>query len=174
MLLRTSPVQPGADSAEPSAARFIRRANQTGLRNQHALPALDPAALSARYGGDAAYRPRLRKATFRVPLGASSEAFRKEQARIVWRWINRMLTDGWDWCQELGVRIYPGHYPAYDCDERGISVAVLDCREFIAEASFKQRAPKHVRTEIRPELLVPVDVRWAGASSAPGGRTRRE
>ena len=155
MLLKTGESVEGTVNPEITGAKRIRRANAERWRNQGVAAPIDISLLSRRYGGDAAYAPRLKQATFKVPLGVSPDAFRKEQGFKVWTWINRMQKMGWDWLSDRKIQVYPGHYPAYETDHEGGIVPILDMREFIARAWFRQRKPEFIRTEVRPELLEP-------------------
>lgn len=155
-------VAPGAEDVQaPTAARMIDRANRERWSGQGSAPGVDPAALSRRYGGDAAYAPRLQQATFKVPLGVSASSYEAERTRKIHLWINRMAKQGWDWCSDRRIQVLPGHYPAYDTDDRGRVVPDLGAREFVVRAHFRQRSPEFIRTEIRPELLRPLHLRSA-------------
>ena len=140
---------------EPTGARMIRQGRARKWAGQHTAPGIDLARLSARLGGDNAYAPRMKLGTFRVPLGATDAAFQKRQAEIAYKWIDREAKRGWDWCRDRPIQVYPGHYPAYEVDEGGITQVDLGSREFIVRAWFRQRKPEFIRTEVRPELLEP-------------------
>jgi len=149
MLLKTRPpavpVAPPVQTAEKRLHSWARSGFDSGPNE-----GLDIAALKARYSPDRAYEPRMYEATFRVPLGASGEAFATEQAYNVYRWIAVWEKRGFDWLKERGVQVYPGRYPAHDL---ATGCYILDEREFVARAWFRCRSPKTNRLEIRPELL---------------------
>lgn len=156
MLLRTTPTPAALIDPELSSvkkARQWQRAGMPGLTRE--APVLNVRDLNLRYGADQARAPKLKEATFNVPLGTTQATYERVRDQHIGKWLHAMQAKGWDPCldSQHRIQIYPAIYPAPDL-QTGLSD--LGSREFRVRAWFQFRDPKPLRLEIEPELLQPV------------------
>jgi len=120
------------------------------------IPALDVAALQARYGPQTAYWPREHWGTFRAPVGATRGQYERIKYDAVRKWLDHMNREGWQFRSEYRIQVFDGQYPAYDLRDR---IPLFDQRQFNVRAYFCKRQPTTIRHELDPIVVEPFRVR---------------
>lgn len=161
-LLRTEGPMPGLDDATTTAAKRIARWNAQvdwatiaarkpdEKRPDLVIPGLDTAALSRKYGMERAVAPQVIEGTFRVPLGTTKTRYLQMRARYLKRMIEGLDRQGYEFCQNLGITVKKGMYPAVDMRDRKPD---WDMREMRIIAHFRFRKPEPVTIELPSHLV---------------------
>lgn len=157
-LIKTEPSVPGLDDATTTAAkriaRFIDRTDWDKIakreRKNIVIPGVDTAALSRKYGMEAAAAPTLIEGTFRVPFGVSLTIYLRLRTEALHTFIETMGKRGYEFYPSYGIKVEKGMYPAVDMLSRKLH---WDQREMRILAYFRFRKPEPVRIELPPHLL---------------------
>lgn len=121
----------------------------TAQPGDEVAPALDLAALKAKYDPARETGYRYHIGVFRVPIGISQEHLDRMVVEKTTFWIDRvMLKQGWDWDGSTKIQTSPGIYPARNLND---NTPDLGSREMMVRARFRKRDIEIVKTELRPE-----------------------
>jgi len=157
-LIKTEASVPGLDDATTTAARriarFIDRTDWDKIakreRRDIVIPGVDTAALSRKYGMEAAAAPTLIEGTFRVPFGVALTIYMRMRTEALKTFIENLGKRGYEFYPSYGIKVEKGMYPAVDLLSRK---PLWDQREMRILAYFRFRKPEPVRIELPPHLL---------------------
>ena len=157
-LIKTETSLPGLDDPTTTAAKriaaFMDRTDWNKIdkrkRKRMTIPGVDTAALSRKYGMEAAAAPQLMEGTFRVPFGVALTIYMRLRTEALQTFIETMGKRGYEFYPSYGIKVEKGMYPAVDLLTNKLH---WDQREMRILAFFRFRKPEPVRIELPPHLL---------------------